>query len=101
MFSVKTGLKQGDALLPWLFQLYNMPLGRFSNQNSLKLCSTHQLLVCVVDVNMRILGGTVHAINNTEALVAASKERGIEVNPDETKYMVMSPYQNAGRTHSI
>jgi hypothetical protein len=80
-----------------------MPLGGFSNQNSLKLYSTHQLLVCAVDVNMRILGGTVHTIKTTEALVVASKERGtrIEVNPDKTKYMVMSPYQNAGRSHSI
>jgi len=31
----------------------------------------------------------------------ASKETGLEVNADKTKYMVMSRDQNAGRSHSI
>jgi len=35
------------------------------------------------DVN--ILGGSVHAINNTEALVVASKETGLKGNADKTK----------------
>jgi hypothetical protein len=38
---------------------------------------------------------------NTEALVVASKETGLEVNADITKHMVLSPDQNAGRSHSI
>ena len=38
---------------------------------------------------------------NTGALVVASKEIGLEVNTDKTKYMVMSRAQNAGLTHSI
>ena len=38
---------------------------------------------------------------NTEALVVAGKEIGLEVNSDKTKYMVMSWDQNAGRSHSI
>jgi hypothetical protein len=48
------------------------------------------------DVN--ILGGSVHAINrNTEALVVASKEIGLEVNAEKTKYMVMSGDRNEGQ----
>jgi len=44
----------------------------------------------------------VHTVNeNAEALVVASKEIGLEVNSDKTKYMVMSRDQNAGRSHSI
>ena len=35
------------------------------------------------------------------ALILASKEIGLEVNADETKYMVVSRDQNAGRNHSI
>ena len=31
----------------------------------------------------------------------ASKETGIEVNADKTKYMVMSRDQNAGQSHSM
>jgi len=29
----------------------------------------------------------------------ASKENGLEVNADKTTYMIMSPDQNAGRSH--
>jgi hypothetical protein len=32
----------------------------------------------------------------TEALVVASKEIGLQVNSDKTRYMVMSQDQNAG-----
>jgi len=34
-------------------------------------------------------------------LVVASKENGLEVNADKTKYVVMSTDQNAGRIHSM
>jgi hypothetical protein len=49
-----------------------------------------------------MLGGRVYTIKeNTESLVAANKEFGLEVNADETEYMVVSPYQNAGQSHNI
>ena len=70
------------------------------NQDGLKLNGTHQPLVYVDDVN--ILAGSVHTIEkNTKALVVASKEIGLEVNADKTKYVVMSRDQNAGRSHDI
>ena len=70
------------------------------NQGELKLNGTHQFLAYADDVN--ILGGSVHTIKKSaEALVAATKEIGLEVNADKTKYMVMSRYQNAGRGHSM
>jgi hypothetical protein len=48
------------------------------------------------------LGGSVHSIwKNTEALVVASKEIGLEVNAEKTKYMVMSRDQNAGQNGNI
>jgi hypothetical protein len=54
-----------------------------------KFHGTHPLLAYADDVN--VLGGTVHAVQkNTEALVAAAKEIGLEVNADKTKCMVMS-----------
>ena len=34
-------------------------------------------------------------------MVVASKENGLEVNADKTKYVVMSTDQNAGRIHSM
>jgi len=69
-----------------------MPLGGLNE--------THQLLV-YADV-VYILVGSVHTIKkNTETLVVDSKETGLEVNADRTKYMVMSREQNAGRSHNI
>ena len=37
----------------------------------------------------------------SEALVAATREIGLEVSADKTKYMVVSRDQNAGRNHSV
>jgi hypothetical protein len=48
------------------------------------------------------LGGSIHSIKkNTEDLVIASKETGLEVNAEKTKYMVMSRNENAGQNHNI
>jgi hypothetical protein len=70
------------------------------NQDGLKLNGTHHLLVYADDVN--ILERNVHAVKkNTEALVAATNEIGLEINAGKTKYTVMSRYQNAGRNHNI
>jgi hypothetical protein len=49
-----------------------------------------------------MLGGTGQAIKkNVEALVIARKEIELEVNADKYRYVVMSPDQNAGRSHSM
>jgi hypothetical protein len=40
-------------------------------------------------------------MKNAEALVVASKEIGLEVNAEKTKYMVMCRNQNAGQNHNI
>jgi hypothetical protein len=48
------------------------------------------------------LGGSLHAIKkNTEALVVANKEIGLEVNAEETKYMAIYQDQHAGQNHNI
>jgi len=36
-----------------------------------------------------------------EALAVASKEKGLEVNTNKTKYLVMSRDQNAGQNHNM
>jgi hypothetical protein len=73
------------------------------NHDGLKLKNgTYQVLVYVDDVDTRILGGSVHTIKkNSESLLVVSKEIGLEMNADKTKYMVMSRDQNAGRSHDI
>jgi hypothetical protein len=100
-FPSMNGLKQGVALSQLLFNFaLEYAIRRVqANKEGLKLNGTHQL-VYVDDVNM--LGGSIHAIKkNTEAFVVTSKEIGLEVNAEKTKYMVMSRDQNAGQNHNM
>jgi hypothetical protein len=102
MFPIMNVLKQGDALSSLLFNFaLECAIRRVqANKNGLKLNGTHQMLV--YDYHVNILGGSVHTVkDNAEALIVASKEIGLEVNADKTKYVVMSRDQNAGRSYSI
>jgi hypothetical protein len=38
---------------------------------------------------------------NTETLIDASKEVGLEINAEETKYTSLSRLQNAGQNHDM
>ena len=66
----------------------------------MKLNGTHQLLLYADGVY--VLWGSAHTVKeNTEFLIVASKETGLEVNADKTKYMVMSRDQNTGRSRNM
>ena len=70
------------------------------NQDGVKLNGTQQLLFYAADIN--VLCRSIHTIQkNTEALVDAGKNTGLEVNADKTKYMIRSGDQNAGQSHNI
>ena len=66
----------------------------------MKLNGTHQVLAFANDVN--ILGERVDTVKkNAEDLVASTKEIGLDLNANKTKYMTVSRDQNARRLHSM
>jgi len=77
-------LKKGNALSSLLFNFaLDYAIRRVQvHQDGLKLNGTHQLPAYVDDVN--ILGGSVHTLKeNTEALITATREIGLEISTDK------------------
>jgi hypothetical protein len=49
-----------------------------------------------------LLGGSINAVKeNTETLLVASRDVGLEINAEKTKYMIMSCHPNSGQNQSI
>ena len=102
MFPNRNYLKQVDVSSPFLssFAVVYAVRRVKVDQDDWKYQGTRHLLVYAYDVN--ILGVSVHTVKrNTESLLVASKEIGLEVYDGNTKYLVMSRDHNAGRSHNI
>jgi hypothetical protein len=70
------------------------------NLVGLKLNGTHQLLTFAD--NVYLLGDNIDTIEkNTKSLIDTSKEVGLEINIEKTKYMLLSRHQIAGQNRDI
>ena len=70
------------------------------NRIGLELNGKHRLLVYADDVNM--LRENLQTIReNAEIFIKASKDIGIEVNSEKTKYMIISHHQNIIQNQNI
>jgi hypothetical protein len=87
-FPIQNGLKQGDALSPLLFKFaLEYAIRKVQeNQVGMKLNGTHQLLAYANDV--KLLGDNIDTLKKSaDTLTDASKEVGLEINVEKTKYM--------------
>jgi hypothetical protein len=78
-----------------------MPSGKIQeNEIGLELDGAHQILVCADNINL--LDRRKNTINrNTETLLEASRDAGLEINAQKTKYMIMSRHPNSGQNQNI
>jgi hypothetical protein len=68
-------------------------------QVGMKLNGRHQLLAYADDINL--LGDNIDTTEKTETLIDASKEVGLEIIREKTKYMLLSRHQSAGQNQDI
>jgi hypothetical protein len=94
--------EQGDVSSPLLFNfdLEYVIMNAQQNEEGRELNETYQFLAYADRDD--IAGGNIKAVKkDAAALLEVSREVGLEVNSERTKYMVMFRHQNQGQNHNL
>ena len=85
-FNIHSRLKQGDALSPLLFNLVlEYAIKEMQKSDGLQLNGTTQILTYADDI--ALLGDNKETlINNTKILLDKTKELGLQIKVEKTKY---------------
>jgi hypothetical protein len=95
-FPIKNGPKQGSILSPLLFNFALEYAIRKVQENQVGLKSNGTLQLLAYNDDVDLLGDNIDTIQkNTETLIDASKEVGLEINIEKTKYTLLPRHQNA------
>jgi hypothetical protein len=92
-FPIQNGLKQGDVLSPLIFSFALDYATRKFQESKVGL----ELNGVVI-----LLGGSINTIKeNTETLLETSRDIGLEINAEKTKYMIIFRHPNSGQNQNI
>lgn len=98
-FEASTGLRQGDALSPTLFNIaLKKVIKSLPDYQGMKLLENKTILAYADDY-MVIGCSREEIITKTTDLIAANKPMGLEISQDKTKYMVIG--RNYGNTQDL
>jgi hypothetical protein len=85
MFPIHNGLKEGSAILPFHFSFALKYVIRKVHENQVGHTSFWSMLLILI----------------YWGIIGTSKEVGLEVNTEKTKYLLMSCQQNAGQNYNV
>jgi hypothetical protein len=92
-FSVETGLRQGDALSPTLFNIALESIVRevLDDVTGLRIGGGHQITLPAYADDIIIMGETEEDLKRSaEKLISKGKEIGLQVNEGKMKYLIVS-----------
>jgi len=96
-FPVTTGLKQGDALSPALFNIALESVMRtvISQAKGIEIKNNQHLTAVAYADDIVLLAETVNDLNNiTDILLKEGKKIGLKINETKTKYMIVSRHNH-------
>lgn len=103
VFPIETGLRQGDALSPILFNIAMQSVIRKVQKDSIGLKIENQnMVIAAYADDIIIMGETEDQVRNSASkLIEEGKSIGLNINEDKTKYLIVSRKQHRQNSISV